>query len=236
MVVRHHQIDFASGALVFPGGKVDEGDAIEAVRARCDGESREDFVPFEVAAIRESFEECGVLLARDADTGELVSGARAGALEQLRDPLNNGEVTLIDFLEQEDLRLACDCLQHFAHWITPEFMPKRFDTHFFIARVPDHQVPAHDGTESVESVWVNPRRALEEAEDGKWTVIFPTRCNLQMLAQAETVAEAVAQAGARGVIPVLPTIELRDGDQCLCIPEEAGYPVSYERIDPNRLP
>lgn len=231
MVVRHHQIDFASGALVFPGGKVDKADADPRLAERCTGETEPEFLPFEIAAIREAFEECGVFLAREPATGGLISGERLKSFDHYRDALNADTISLLDILEKEDLLLACGDIHRFAHWITPEFMPKRFDTHFFVAEAPPDHLAVHDGTESVDSVWISPKKLLEEAESGNWTVIFPTRCNLQMMAQSNSVQELMKTARARTIVSVLPKIEQRNSDTYLCIPAEAGYPVTEEKID-----
>lgn len=232
MVVRHHKIDFASGALVFPGGKVCGHDHADTVPGLSDGggDIDPDFFPYYVAALRESFEECGVLLATSSDTGAMVTGERVKELDQFREPLNNEELAIGDFLETHGLRLACDKIEHFAYWVTPEMMPKRFDTHFFIARAPEDHIAVHDGSESVDSVWISPQKVLDEAAEGKWTVIFPTRCNLQKLAESKTVAEAMEKARASEVVKVLPWIEKRDDGAVLCIPTEAGYPVSEEKV------
>jgi 8-oxo-dGTP pyrophosphatase MutT (NUDIX family) len=220
MVKRHHQIDFASGALVFPGGKVDPHDRDPRVRTLCDGGAIIDDERLSLAAcaIREGFEESGILLARGA-TG-LVDGARAGALAPWREPLNAGQKGLAEFLVTEQLRLAVDALVPFAHWITPAFMPKRFDTHFYLAAAPEGQLGRHDGSESVDSVWVNP---LEAISDARWTIIFPTKMNLIKLGQSKTVATALATARATPVVTVEPIVEVIDGQQMLTIPEEAGY-------------
>lgn len=231
MVVRHHQIDFASGALVFPGGKISAMDEDPAVAARCDGADPDPVMrAVQVGAIREAFEEAGVLLARPDGSDSLVSGARLPTLEHYRDALHGGAVSLAEFLEKEGLRLACDCLTRFAHWVTPEMMPKRFDTHFFIARAPEHQVLAHDGHESVDSVWIRPQQVLEDAAAARRTVIFPTLRNVELLADATTVDAAVAAANARRIVTVLPWTEKRDDGVWLRIPEEAGYRVSEERM------
>ena len=153
MVVRHHQIDFASGALVFPGGKVDVRDTEAVVRERTigAGELDDQLLSMRVAAIREAYEECGVLMARSRDDGQLVSGSRLADLEEWRDRLNRNEIGIGEMLEAEDLVLAADTLTPFAHWITPKMMPKRFDTHFFVAHAPEDHVAAHDGHESVDT-------------------------------------------------------------------------------------
>ncbi len=231
MVVRHHQIDFASGALVFPGGKVAEGD--DEVRDRCIGASDDDVqMTLQVGAIREAFEECGILLAREADSDELVSASRLSSLESYREPLANGELTIGEFLEKENLTLACDLLHHYAHWITPEMMPKRFDTHFYLASAPADHVAIHDGYESVDSVWISPTSAIEGADSGKYTIIFPTRLNIEMLAESDSVSSAIQMADDREIVSVLPWTEKRDDGNYLCIPANAGYRISESKMEP----
>lgn len=231
MVVRHHQIDFASGALVFPGGKISPQDEDPDLAERCDGADPDPVLrAVQIGAIREAFEEAGVLLARPAGSDALIDGERLKTLEHYRDALHGCELTLTEFLEREDLRLACDRLTRFAHWVTPEMMPKRFDTHFFIARAPEDHVLAHDGHESVDSVWISPRRVLEEAEAGTRTVIFPTLRNVELLGESDTVDAATHAAESREIVTVLPWIEQRDDGNWLRIPEEAGYLVSAEKM------
>ena len=160
MVVRHHQIDFASGALVFPGGKLDPQDDSDAAKAMVDGAPMAD-VALRIGAIREAYEESGILLANTAD-GRPATPELLATLEDDRKRVHAGELPFAALLTQANLRLRCDELVHFAHWITPEMMPKRFDTHFYIVRVPPDQVAAHDGRESVDSVWLTPADAIAE--------------------------------------------------------------------------
>jgi 8-oxo-dGTP pyrophosphatase MutT (NUDIX family) len=228
MVVRHQQIDFASGALVFPGGKVDQGDT--GVRDYCSGvDDLDDVVlSLQVAAIREAFEECGILLARTVDGDQLVDGERLQSLEHCREKLNKDEVSIREFLSSEGLLLACDLLHPFAHWITPAMMPKRFDTHFYLAVAPADHVAIHDGYESVDSVWITPQQALADAKQGSKTIIFPTRLNVEMLGESNRVDEAIQAATQRQITTVLPWTEQREDGTYLCIPSEAGYSVSEE--------
>lgn len=230
MVVRHHEIDFASGALVFPGGKVDKGDF--DVRDYCDGvESVDDTsVGLMAGAIREAFEECGILLAREKNASALISGDRLATLESYRDRIHKGEVTLTEFLEQEQLILACDKLQHFAHWITPDMMPKRFDTHFYLAAAPADHLAIHDGHESVDSIWISPDDAIKGSKEGQYTIIFPTLLNIEMLGESESVDAALKMAAERQVVTVLPRIEKRGDGRYLCIPAEAGYSVVEQKM------
>ena len=231
MVVRHHQIDFVGGALVFPGGKIDPGDSL--VRHRCSGVDHldDEMLSMQAGAIREAFEECGILLARPADSEQLVSRERLKSLDHYRTPLNNDEISLLDFLEKEDLVLACELLQPFAHWVTPEMMPKRFDTWFYIAEAPSDHLAIHDGHESVDSIWISPADALTGAQSGKYTIIFPTRLNIEMLAESHDVASALEDARKREIVSVTPWTEKREDGMYLCIPENAGYAVSAEKME-----
>ena len=237
MVVRHHQIDFASGALVFPGGKTDKNDHDPALGAYLDGADTEpNRCGIQVAAIREAFEECGILLAREAGTTDLVSGTRLAELEDYRDRLHKGDVSILEFLERENLRLACDQLVHFAHWITPVSLPKRFDTHFFLAVAPPDHLAIHDGHESVDSVWIRPDDAIADAESGRHTIIFPTLRNVVKLGYSKTTSEAIAAARADTIVTVLPAMEKRADGVYLRIPPEAGYDISEERVPGGDLP
>ena len=157
MVVRHHQIDFVPGALVFPGGKADAADFDAGLDDRLDGAAADpDLKALQVASIREAFEECGVLLARRA--GALVDGDEAWRLtETYRARLEHGEVSMAEIARAEGLTLAADLMIPFAHWVTPGFMKKRFDTHFFIVAAPEGHALSHDGGEAVDA---NEIRAL----------------------------------------------------------------------------
>jgi len=229
MVVRHHQIDFASGALVFPGGKADAADYDAELLNHLDGAASDnDMRAMQVAAIREVFEESGVLLARSQGATGLIDSDRLASLEPFRVQLNNGEISITEFVVQQKLHLACDKLVHFAHWITPPMMPKRFDTHFFLAIAPTDHLAIHDGYESVDSIWINPQQAVEDAAEGRRTVIFPTLRNIEKIAQHGSINELMTATEAEQVIPVTPWTEKRDNGTYLCIPPEAGYLVNEE--------
>jgi len=231
MIVRHHQIDFASGALVFPGGKIDAGDSDPAIAERCDGADADPATrTIQVGAIREAFEECGVLLARPQGQSDLVTGTRLSELDHYRDEIHGGELTLTEFLNRESLRLACDQLVPFAHWVTPDMMPKRFDTYFYLAMAPADHVAVHDGHESVDSVWISPQQAAEDARAGTRTIIFPTLRNIAKLAFSESADAAIAQARSANVVTVTPWMEKRQDGTYLCIPPEAGYDINEEKM------
>jgi 8-oxo-dGTP pyrophosphatase MutT (NUDIX family) len=228
MVERHQDIVFGSGALVFPGGRVDSGDHLIAEQPDlCPDTSGLDAaaMSFRVAAIRETFEECGILLARPRGSQALVAADRLQAIEaSQRAPLCQGEITFADVLMVEQLVLATDLLVPFARWITPAPVPKRFDTLFFLASAPEEQVGAHDGGESVDSAWLSPSRAVAEADAGNRKLMFPTRLNLTKLGAHRTAEAAIEDARTRPVVTVLPElVATENGRRTLRIPAEAGY-------------
>ncbi|MBM3644223.1 MAG: NUDIX hydrolase [Alphaproteobacteria bacterium] len=226
MVVRHQQIDSFSGALVFPGGKLEDADGAAALRGRCTGAAAlsDSELAFRVAGVREAFEECGILLARRRGEADLIAAAALKPIEaRWREKLAKDEASIVDLVEAENLDLATDLMVPFAHWITPTFVPKRFDTWFFVASAPIDQVALHDGSESVDSVWIGAQQAIDEAGAGKRTLVHATLKNLQLLSEGVTVDGALAQARARKVVTVQPWVEVRDNKRFLHIPADAGY-------------
>ena len=227
MMVRHYEIDFNSGALVFPGGSVDKGDKeiIATPQLYSGGEGLDEAtLAFRIAAIRETFEESGILLARPKGSHALVDARRASEIEAAhRAELCEGKVGFLKVLSDNGMLLALDELLPYAHWITPEGMPKRFDTWFFLAAAPPEQLGAHDGKESTDSIWVSPREALEGGESGRFKLPFPTTRNLIKLGKQGSVESALADARASDVVTVMPVVT-RDGEKRqLRIPLEAGY-------------
>lgn len=228
MVVRHQAIDFAGGALVFPGGRVEESDHELAARPQhCPNPDGLDVdaMAFRVAAIRETFEECGVLLARPLGSAGLIDAETLQRLEdQHRAALNAGSIGFDAVLASEGLLPAPDLLVHFAHWITPTTQTKRYDTHFFLAEAPAAHLAMHDGWEAVESIWITPAQALAETDAGKYKLVFATAKNLEKLGQSATVQEAMNAALAAKVVTVQPKgTRLEGGKRLMRIPEEAGY-------------
>ncbi len=232
MTVRHQAMGFAGGALVFPGGKIDPADRNTVWAAHCEGwdNLHTEWRAAAVAAIREAFEEAGILLARSADGGEL-DAAQADALRaawggRLKDS-NDAFLTMV---RSADLKLATDRLVRFAHWIAPPGLHKRFDTRFFAALCPARQTAAADGGEAVEAVWVAPAEALADAAAGNRRLIFPTKRKLELLALADTAEATLARAAARAVEPIMPDVAMRDGEPWLTIPPHLGYPVTEEPL------
>src|SRR3981081_1263411 len=227
MMVRHYEIDFSSGALVFPGGSVDKSDQdiIASPELYCGGERLDTAsLSFRIAAIRETFEESGILLARPRESKALVDARRASAIEaDHRAALCEGKTTFLNVLTDNGMVLALDELVPYAHWITPEGLPKRFDTWFFLAAAPPEQVGAHDGKESTDSIWVSPREALEGGESGRFKLPFPTTRNLIRLGKQPGVKAALDDSRGKPVVSVMPVMTKLNGGRQLRIPREAGY-------------
>jgi len=206
---------FVPGAHVFPGGAVDPADADPAVYARCDGlddaaaSARlglpRDGLAFWVAALRESFEEAGLMIATDA-AGEEPDWDEPGLQRRLaaaRSALHAGETTLAAILEAEDLRLPVIRLRYYGHWITPKGPPRRYSTRFFAALAPSRQNPAHDGVEAVAGDWVTPGHALRCYRRGELRMILPTEMQLQLLRRFPDSDSLLAELDAMKRVPTV---------------------------------
>jgi 8-oxo-dGTP pyrophosphatase MutT (NUDIX family) len=222
MVKRHHQIDFASGALVFPGGKTHQGDHDPAWAEHAAGweAAPADERALRIAAIREVYEEAGVLLARDPEGRVFQGDERMGPA---REAVSKDERAFIDLVKELDVRIDLTALTVFARWITPAMMHKRFDTWFYLARANSEQLAVCDGWETVDAEWIAPAEAIRLAASGARTVIFPTRMNLQLLAEASSASDAIARANERDLVVVEPKVQAREGGSVLVIPTNAGY-------------
>ena len=185
---------------------------------------------FWVAALRECFEEAGVLLAYPEGTapgGALVDVTEPGVRARLagcRIELNAGSIGFLEACRAEGLRLAVDRVHYFSHWITPEPAPKRYDTRFFVAALPSGQVPVHDDYETVDTVWVRPDDALARAAAGEFDLIFPTMKNLEAISRFATSGELLAAAAAVERVPtVLPRVVADERGFRILLPGDPGY-------------
>jgi 8-oxo-dGTP pyrophosphatase MutT (NUDIX family) len=231
MTVRHRAIAFASGALVFPGGRVEDSDHDIAADA---GLHDDRVAPgFRIAGIRETFEESGILLARPRGTDRLLDADRLhGIAAVFRARVDHDHAAFATLLAAEDLVPAADLLVPFAHWITPASQRKRFDTVFFLAAAPHDQIGQHDGAEAVESVWITPHQAVGDARDGRYKMMFPTQLNLLKLGRHDSVAAALAEARRTPLVTVEPEVlSSKDGIREMRIPEAAGYGGSLFTVD-----
>jgi 8-oxo-dGTP pyrophosphatase MutT (NUDIX family) len=202
---------FGSGMYVFPGGKVETHDGEDLERAH------------RLAAIRECFEEAGVLLAHDPDGATVTDGHPA---LDARHGVHDGSVDLLELCAEHALVPAIEQLAWVAHWITPKGEgARRFDTRFYLAPAPAGQHSVHDDNETIASMWVQPREALDRAAAGELMMMPPTVANLEFLADFGTVAEAMATAKELPPPPcILPKIVFVDGKIAgIKLPGEPGY-------------
>lgn len=220
MMERAATMAFAAGAIVFPGGGVDDTD--RALAAAFAGEYELDEAAARIAAIRETLEECGlgVGLTGPVD-GEVLTAIRAG--------LGAGQA-LGDLLAARGIGLALDQLVPFARWhpAKGEKMTRVYDARFYLARAPEDQVARADASENVALFWRSAAEMLAGYRAGAHHIIFPTLRNLERLAQFERFDQLAAHALAIPVEKVRPWIEEREGEQFLCIPSHLGYPVCAE--------
>jgi 8-oxo-dGTP pyrophosphatase MutT (NUDIX family) len=192
---------FSPGAHVFPGGALDDEDRAQSMNKWCGAFDRGHSCPiaYYIAAIRESFEEAGLLLAYDA-TGEVIHlddpevHARFGLH---RKAMHAGQRSLDAVCAEEGLMLAVDGLVPFGHWITPKGAPRRFDTRFFAARAPEHQTASSDEIETTSGLWARPADVLKANDNGEVELIMPTRRSLEALAKYERVDDALAGVSNR---------------------------------------
>jgi 8-oxo-dGTP pyrophosphatase MutT (NUDIX family) len=226
MVERHANIGFAGGALVWPGGKIDPADFdagwLDAATGLTDHE--EDERAARVGAIREAYEECGLLLATRNGTPV---GEQALSLTNMRQRVDKDASLFQPLVRGHGLTLSTHDLHPFARWIPPPALHKRFDTRFYLTAVPQGQAPVQDGTEAVDIIWIRPRDALAQLAAGTRKIIFPTARNLELLALSNSVEQAFTDLATRPQGIVQPVIE----DGALRIRTDLGYPVTEERLD-----
>ncbi len=231
LVRRHESTTFMGGAHVFPGGRVDPHDRLEQPREICDGVDTAiarmenldpiDAVALYVAAVRELFEEAGVLLARDATGAPVALGEERWRAH--RAALAARTMTLAEIAAGERVRLALDTLAPFAHWITPEEETKRFDVRFFMAALPSGQEPSHDHGEMSEGVWLDPSAAIEQSRAGAIALPPPTWTTLRMLERLRTVEAVRAWAREQPLVPVRPRMSDEEGVRRLTLPGDPEH-------------
>jgi 8-oxo-dGTP pyrophosphatase MutT (NUDIX family) len=219
MTTRHAEAGFAGGAMVFPGGKVNIADEAYANRHAAAFGLEPRALAFRVAALRETYEESALLVARRPGETAVMSAAEIAALHHR----HGGQVSFPALLDAGEIEPPSDLLVPFAHWITPRSRPKRFDTHFFLAPAPSDQVPRHDGREAIDTRWMAPLAAVAEAEAGRVSMVFATRMNLTKLGRSRSVAQALDAARRDTIVTVVPERAMGAEGPVFRIPEAAGY-------------
>lgn len=208
LLKRLHSAGFVPGAYVFPGGRVDPADADRRVIARADGlaPDAEPEPMYWVAALRELFEETGVLLARGASGEALPCAADDPLLVGAREALLEERLSFLEVLESLEAGLALSEVVYFAHWITPVAEARRYDTRFFLARLPAGCEATADPRETAEALWLTPAEALRRFRDGHLPMVFPTASTLEALAGFASAEDALAASRGRPVAPILPRL------------------------------
>jgi 8-oxo-dGTP pyrophosphatase MutT (NUDIX family) len=231
MLERHLRSDFAGGAYVFPGGKLDASDldpgfaelmgGWSAESAKAMGEEDEERArAIAVCAIRETFEEAGILLARMSDgTPVRLATERGDRWIEYRRALQAKELSALEAARRAEIRFATDLLRFWGRLVTPVQAPRRYDTRFFIALMPEGQTPLHDDVETTASLWVRPADAVARSLDGSLSIIFPTRKALESIAEFDSATELFEAAVGRPVEPVLPRIVMENGEPRVVLPD-----------------
>lgn len=233
MMQRNFQSVFMPGMHVFPGGAVDNHDSSDEIAALCMGLDDADASrklgiakggqAYWVAAIRESFEEAGILLACN-DKGEIVTlddAVRGERFHSYRSRVEHGEHPLSEMLKSEGLQLPLHQITYFSHWVTPVGAPRRYDTRFFVAAAPELQKPLHDNRETINHVWVHPAEALSLHKQKKFDMRTPTIHTLRLFAEHDNVASLLKRLQALGDIPVIEPRIAKSGRRVL--PGDAEY-------------
>lgn len=240
MLRKNPRSEFASGAYVFPGGAVEESDGVLSTRtdvylgpADADASAilslESGGIAYYAAAVREVFEESGVLIAVDpsfdhAPINVAEDRDLAARLDEARASLIAGETDLVTFVEQEaSVVLALGELTYMSHWITPVGPPRRYDTRFFIARAPADQIALHEGGETVDTIWISPSGAIDAGTRNEIEIMFPTMRHLEMISEFKSVDDALAWAGDREVAVVEPRVVSDAGGIRVLLPGDEGY-------------
>jgi 8-oxo-dGTP pyrophosphatase MutT (NUDIX family) len=223
LLKRSRSAGFVPGAYVFPGGRVDASDATEDTLSRMDGLTPEaaaerlelpnadpPAIAYYLAALREAFEETGILIGSGPDGEPPRTAAADPTVDAVRDDLMEDRVTFAEVLDRLRCRIDGTSVEYLAHWVTPLPEPRRFDTRFFAARVPAGSEPIVDPREMTDALWIAPADALERSDNGELPMIFPTIKTLEHLSDYATPEEAITALAALSVRTIMPTLIVTD--------------------------
>ncbi|MDX1645682.1 MAG: hypothetical protein R3304_00955 [Longimicrobiales bacterium] len=216
---RNRRAGFVPGAWVFPGGRVDGTDAgpaaeglladlsPDAAAHRLDlHDADPPAIAYYLAALREAFEETGILVGEREDGSAPSSAAEDPGVDRVRESLMQDRMTFAEALERLSCRVDGDAVEYIAHWITPTPEPRRYDTRFFAARVPEGATALVDPREMTDAVWLRPVEALSRCDGGELPMVFPTIKTIEQLASYDSAEEALERLGGQEVRTILPTL------------------------------
>jgi 8-oxo-dGTP pyrophosphatase MutT (NUDIX family) len=238
MVLRHPNSAFVPNAYVFPGGILEEEDFGRDMDRFCTGierktaeqllenlSSKDIALGTWVAGIRETFEEVGMLLAY-RDDGSLLKFDSSDSIERFRTHrrlLFEGKRTLKGILREEDLTLATDRLHYFSHWITPEFLPLRYDVRFFVTEAPKGQEALPDGVELTKHAWITPQEALKRFRSGKCNMVLPTLMTMEELARHRTIEDVIRATREKNIEGILTKMVEDNGEIVEYMPDGRAF-------------
>lgn len=250
LVLRNRKSSFVPGYYVFPGGVLDPEDYEPGVERFLRGVTRQDAAALFgdmsspdkalgawIAGIRETFEEVGLLIARKENGAPVTikTDQEIRRFGEYRRALIKGEMKFSGMLAAENLVLSGEDLYYFSHWITPEFLPKRYDVRFFVARVPAGQMAVCDGVELTAHSWLRPSVALKDYETGRIGMVLPQIITLQELARFQTVEDAIASVEHRQISATLTKIIQHEGKEVEVMPDGTVFenrpPVYPQKTD-----
>ncbi len=219
LLKRVHSAGFVPGAYVFPGGRVDGGDADPEVLVRTVSltvdlaaermglhDADPPAVAYYLAALREAFEETGILVGRNAEGSTLPSAAAAPNVLEIRDQLMDEACSFAQALEDLGALLDNTAMEYIGHWITPIAEPRRYDARFFAAAVAPDSEPAIHAAEMLDAIWITPAGALERTKEGSLPMVFPTIKTLESMAAFATVSDILDEFRGRAIPSVLPRL------------------------------
>ena len=247
LLKRHEKSSFMAGNYVYPGGRIDPSDhSLEICphtrgispedcrRTLAAGLSPEESLACWTSAIRELFEEAGVILGchRDERLLSLSDSKEKSRYDRYREEVQQGSMTLCEVAKKEQILIALDRLHYYARWITPEARPQRFDTYFFIARHPDGQEATPDQKETTAGVWMPPRQALAENLTGEIALSPPTLRTIEDLSAYRTIEEVFRSLENRTIHPILPVLTRASDETMILFP----WDPEYERFRAGDIP
>jgi 8-oxo-dGTP pyrophosphatase MutT (NUDIX family) len=237
MLKRTGNAAFGAGFYVFPGGRLDDADATPEMAAICDGLDDTSAsamlglpsggLSYWIGAVRECFEEAGVLLAASGEGPLRFDDPETIArFEGYRSAIHDGKLSLVELCETENIRLSTGSICYLSHWITPLGEARRFDTRILLARAPQGQEPLHDDGETVASQWIRPQEAIAKVKSGEMLMMPPTVASLRFVAAHSTADEALAASAAIGMpTAIVPKLRVNADGQvtALLLPGDEGY-------------
>ena len=209
---------FVPGAYVFPGGRVDKPDSLPALIALLENLDRDSAekrlgqiqeppaIAYYIAALREAFEETGILIGVQTDGSAPATAAEDSSVDEIRDSLMSGRIDFYEVVQKLGCRIAGDTIEYISHWITPELEPRRYDTRFFAAKVHPGATPIVDSREMTEALWISPRAALTRLDQGELPMVFPTIKTIESLSLYESADAALEGFGKQSVRSIMPTL------------------------------